>query len=228
MHSILAIIPARGGSKGIPRKNIRLLAGKPLIAYTIEQARGAQAITRVIVSTDHDEIASVAEEFGAEVVKRPAELATDTATSESALKHVLEHLAETEKYAPDLVVFLQCTSPVRTPNDIDRAIQLLLDQKADSLVSVTLWHGTNWTLEDGKAESVTFDYRNRPRRQDMRPQFRENGSIYVFRPWVLHQLDNRLGGKIVLFEMSAWTRFEADTLGDFALCEWIVQNKVYS
>lgn len=225
--NILAIIPARGGSKGIPRKNVRLLAGKPLIAHTIEQALGASSVTRTIVSTDDGEIASVSKEYGAEVVQRPAELATDTAASELALKHVLQYLEEAEGYTPDLVVFLQCTSPVRTSNDIDWAVQLLLDESADSLVSVTPWHGLNWVLQDGEAKSVTFDYRNRSRRQDMRSEFRENGSIFIFKPWVLNQLNNRLGGKIVLFEMNPWTRFEADTLEDFALCEWILQNKIY-
>ena len=225
---VCAIIPARGGSKGVSRKNVRLLAGKPLIAHTIEHALGARFVTRVIVSTDDDEIASVSKEYGAEVVKRPAELATDTATSESALKHVLDHLRGVEGYTPDLVVFLQCTSPVRTSRDIDRAAQLLLDKGADSLVSVTPWHGLNWACEDREAKSVTFDYRHRPRRQDMRQEFRENGSIFIFKPWVLDQLDNRLGGEIVLFEMSPWTRFEADTLEAFALCEWILQNEIYS
>jgi N-acylneuraminate cytidylyltransferase len=224
----LAIIPARGGSKGLPHKNVRLLAGKPLIAHTIEQALGAQSVTRIIVSTDDDEIASVSKEYGAEVIKRPVELATDAARSESALKQVLDHLREMEGYEPHLVAFLQCTSPVRTSRDIDRAVQVLLDENADSLVSVTPWHGLNWTLENGEAKSVTFDYHNRPRRQDMRPEFRENGSIFIFRPSVLNQLDNRLGGRIVLFKMSPWTRFEADTLEDFALCEWIVQNKIYA
>jgi len=226
--NILTIIPARGGSKGIPRKNVRLLAGKPLIAHTIEQALEAESITRTIVSTDDQEIASVSAEYGAEVVKRPVELATDSATSESAVKHTLEYLKEREGYKSNLVVFLQCTSPVRISQDIDQAVQLLLDEDADSLVSVTPWHGLNWIRDNGEAKSVTFDYRNRPRRQDMRPEFRENGSIFIFKPWVLYELNNRLGGKIVLFEMNPWTRFEADTLEDFALCEWILQNEIYT
>jgi len=111
MKAILALIPARGGSKGIPHKNIRLLNGKPLIAYTIEQAQQTPAITRVVVSTDDAEIAGVAQKYGAEVVWRPAGLSGDTATSESALLHALDHLRDTEGYEPDLVVFLQATSP---------------------------------------------------------------------------------------------------------------------
>ena len=225
--NILAIIPARGGSKGLPRKNVRLLNGKPLLAYSIEQAHAAAPVTRTVVSTDDDEIAGVAREYGAEVIKRPPELATDTASSEAALQHVLDYLRETEGYEPDLVVFLQATSPVRTPGDIERAIGLLQDEDADSLVSVTPWHGLNWTRENGEAKSVTFDYRRRPRRQELPPAFRENGSIFVFKPWVIRKLGNRLGGKIALFEMGPWSRFEADTPEDFALCEWILKNKVY-
>ncbi len=227
--NVLAIIPARGGSKGLPGKNIRPLAGKPLLAHTVDQATAAEMISRIVVSTDSEAIAAVAQEYGAKVVWRPTELATDTATSESALKHVLDYLEEEEEgYTPDLIVFLQCTSPVRTSEDIDRAVQLLLDKDADSLVSVTPWHGLNWAVENGKAKSVNFDHRSRPRRQDMRPEFRENGSIFVFKPWVLNQLNNRLGGEVVFLEMDSWTRFEADTLEEFSLCEWILQNEVYS
>lgn len=225
--NILAIIPARGGSKGVPRKNIRILAGKPLIAHTIEHAKEAKSVNRVIVSTDDSEIAAVSRQFGAEVIWRPKEISGDDSTSESALIHTLDFLNQKDGYIPDLVVFLQCTSPVRTSMDIDMAVQQLVDEGADSLVSVTPWHGLYWILEDGGAKSVSFDYRNRPRRQDMRPEFRENGSIFIFKPLVLNRLNNRLGGKVVLFEMNPWTRFEADTWEDFALCEWILQNNIY-
>ena len=111
MLKTLAIIPARGGSKGIPRKNVRLVAGKPLVAHSIEHARNTPAIQRVIVSTDDQEIADVARQYGAEVVLRPADISGDTATSESALVHVLDTLKEQENYEPDRVVFLQCKPP---------------------------------------------------------------------------------------------------------------------
>ncbi|MBI4236643.1 MAG: acylneuraminate cytidylyltransferase family protein, partial [Chloroflexi bacterium] len=124
---VLCIIPARGGSKRLPRKNLALLLGEPLVAHSIRHALEARLVQRVVVSTDDAEIASVAEQHGAEVVRRPAEIAGDTATSESALLHVLDHLERTESYHPDLVVFLQCTSPVRQRDDIDNAIRALLD-----------------------------------------------------------------------------------------------------
>src|SRR4030095_2662146 len=106
---VLAIISARGGSKGILRKNVRLLAGKPLIAHTIEQAKAAQRVSREAVSTDHPEIAKVSRKFGAEVIERPAEISGDSASSESALLHALSWLDQSQRYRPDLLVFLQCT-----------------------------------------------------------------------------------------------------------------------
>ncbi len=141
---VLAIIPARGGSKGVPRKNVRLLAGKPLIAHTIEQALSSSLVNRTIVSTEDAEIADVARQSGAEVVWRPEELAADTSVSEAALLHVLDHLVLHEGYTPDVVVFLQCTSPVRRPGDIDAAVEKLVREQGDSLISVTPWHGFIW------------------------------------------------------------------------------------
>ena len=118
MQRCVAIIPARGGSKGIPGKNLMDLCGKPLVAHTIEHARSAPSVQRVIVSTDDDEIARVAEMFGAEVIRRPSEISGDTARSEAAIVHVLEELSRKERYESDLVVFLQATSPLRRPEDV--------------------------------------------------------------------------------------------------------------
>ncbi len=120
----LCIIPARGGSKGIPHKNLRVVAGRPLIAWSVDVACEAQLLERVVVSTDDAEIARVARDSGAEIVDRPAELAGDTASSESALIHALDVLQEQEGYVPDLVVFLQPTSPYRLPGDIDGGVCL--------------------------------------------------------------------------------------------------------
>src|ERR1051326_3930369 len=108
-RKILAIIPARGGSKGIPGKNVKLIDGKPMLAYSIEHARATPAITRIVVSTDSEEIANVARRYDAEVIWRPAEISGDTATSESALVDTLDQLAAREHYQPELVVFLQAT-----------------------------------------------------------------------------------------------------------------------
>lgn len=222
----LAIIPARGGSKGIPRKNLQPLAGKPLITHTIEAALGARCVKRVIVSTDDTEIANVARRCGAHVITRPQEISGDTASSESALLHTLDYLKSTEGYEPELVVFLQCTSPIRRPDDIGNAIHTLLNSNADSLLSVSPSHRFLWRVEDGEVRSVNYDYSSRPHRQERPLELVENGSIYVFKPWVLRQFNNRLGGRIALYEMDYWSVFEVDTLEDLALCEWILQRQL--
>lgn len=213
----IAIIPARGGSKGVPRKNVRSLAGKPLIAHTILDAREASLVSSVYVSTDDPEIAQVSQAYGAQVIHRPPELANDTASSESALLHALE----TIELSLDLIVFLQCTSPIRTGADIDRAILQLQAQNADSLLSVSPSHRFLWEEAQETAKSINYDYRNRPRRQDMKPQYVENGSIYVFKPWVLQE-ENRLGGKIALFPMSESAAWEIDSLIDFEIVELLL------
>lgn len=222
---IAAIIPARSGSKGIPQKNIQPLAGKPLIAHSIEQARQAATVDRVLVSTDGAEIAAVARQYGAEVIQRPAEISGDTASSEAALLHALDHLRSTENVEPELIVFLQCTSPIRRPKDIDRAVQRLRDEQADALLSVVASHRFLWRLEDGAARSFNYDYRQRPRRQDRAPEYMESGSLYVCTPAVLRQHGNRLGGRIALFEMDYWTGFEIDSPEDLALCDWILRQQ---
>jgi N-acylneuraminate cytidylyltransferase len=224
MPNTLAVIPARAGSKGVPGKNIKPLAGKPLIAHTIEQAHASRHVTRVVVSTDGEQIAEVGRRYGAEIIARPAALSGDEATSESALAHVLDALQGREGYEPELVVFLQCTSPIRLEGDIDRAIEALRAAEADSLLSVVPSHAFLWGIRDGEVQSLNYDYRSRPRRQDRDPEYRENGSIYVFKPWVLHEMNNRLGGKIALYEMTPWSSVDIDTIHDFALCEWILRQ----
>ncbi len=178
-------------------------------------------------TTDDEGIATVARAFDAEVVMRPSELATDTATSESALRHFLDSLHAAEDYDPDLIVFLQATAPIRRPFDVDRAIATLQAAGADSLLSVVPSHSFLWRhTDEGSAEPVNYDYRSRPRRQDLEPQYAENGSIYVFKPWVLREHDNRLGGKIVLYEMDAWSGIDIDAPHDLALCEWIMSRRL--
>jgi YrbI family 3-deoxy-D-manno-octulosonate 8-phosphate phosphatase len=213
----VALIPARGGSKSIPRKNIQSIAGKPLLAYSIQQAQQTPSIARVIVSTDDAEIAAVAKEWNAEVVWRPAAFSGDTATSESALLHALVHLHDAEGYEPDLVVFLQCTSPLRQPDDIQNAIETLHREEADSLFSACAVPGFVWRREGGQLSSLTYDYRSRQRRQDAPEDLIENGSIYVFKPWVLRQFNNRLGGKIALYHMNALDSFQVDEPADLEL-----------
>ena len=145
----------------------------------------------------------------------------DTASSESALIHSLQAL-EAQNINPDLLVFLQCTSPIRTGAEIDQAIAKLKAEEGDSLVSVSPSHRFLWEEVNGVAKSINYDYRHRPRRQDMNPQYVENGSIDVFKPWLLKENKNRLGGKISLYVMSEIAAVEIDSEEDFQMIEFFM------
>lgn len=227
LRGVIAIIPARGGSRGVPYKNLRPLVGKPLIAHSILHAQDARLVDRVYVSTNDSEIAAVSQDYGVSVICRPDELADDTASSESALIHALSEIEKTD-VSPDIVVFLQCTSPVRTGVDIDQAIAQFQAENADSLLSVSPSHKFFWKQVDGVAQPINYDYLHRPRRQDMKPQFVENGSIYIFKPWVLKDLGNRLGGKISLFLMSEAAAWEIDSFTDFKVAESLLSRQTSS
>ncbi len=214
---IMAIIPARGGSKGIPRKNLIPFNGKPLIVHSIEQALTTARINRVVVSTDNEDIKNVSIKAGAEVIDRPAELSDDFATSESALKHTLEVYRAKEDYSPDWVVFLQATSPLREENDIANAIDHIIEENADSLFSSCLVHGFLWRENNGGIEPLNYDKNARMRRQDCPEDFIENGSIYIFRPEILMEQNNRLGGKITHYQMGALNSFQIDEPQDVEL-----------
>lgn len=220
--SVVCIIPARGGSKGIPRKNLKKLGSVPLIAHSIIDAIESKLVNQVYVSTNDSEIAAVAEEYGAQIIRRPNKLSGDKATSESALIHALNEI-ETMGIYPEIIVFLQCTSPIRSGLDIDNAIQKLKLDGADSLVSVSPSHRFLWNENDGMANPINYDYRYRPRRQDMEKQYVENGSIYIFKPWVLNELNNRLGGKISLFLMSIYAAIEIDSSIDFEIAKKFIK-----
>lgn len=223
----IAIIPARGGSKGLPQKNVLPLCGKPLISHSIEDVQESALCHDVYVSTDDADITRISEESGAKVIQRPAELASDIASSESALVHAIEYLKQNEAL-PDLVIFLQCTSPVRTGADIDNAILKMQEEGADSILSVSPSHRFLWESVNGEAKSINYDYRHRKRRQDMNPQYVENGSIYVFKPWVLSEFGNRLGGKVSLYTMSEEAAHEIDSPLDFKIAEFLLNKQVTS
>lgn len=222
----LAIIPARGGSKGIPRKNIRPLLGKPLIAYNIEQAKSARLVNRVVVSTDDPEIGEISRQYGAEVVWRPAEISGDTASSEAALLHALEYLRQTENYQPDLLAFLQCTSPLTLAEDIDGVIQTLLDAGADTALAAIPFHYFIWKIDEtGAAVGVNHDPRVRPLRQERQPQYLESGAVYVMRVPGFLQTRHRFFGKTVLYEMPPDRRLEIDEPVDFQIAEMLMRSQ---
>ena len=175
---ILAIIPARGGSKRLPRKNILDLCGKPLIAWTIEASLKSKFITKTIVTSDDEEILRISKEFGAETIKRPKELASDTSTTFDTIKHVIQNI---KNY--DYIVLLQPTSPLRTSNHIDESINLLEVKNADAIISVCqMEHNPLWsnTLnKDQNMKNFLKDEVINKRSQDLETYYRLNGAIYI-------------------------------------------------
>jgi len=215
---IISIIPARGGSKSIPKKNLVDFLGVPLIAKTIQQSITTKLINRTIISTDDNEISLVSKQHGAEIIKRPDNISGDNATTESAMIHTLNVLKENENYIPDIVVLLQATSPLRKGNDIANAIKMFINQKADSLISGSPFEDfLFWKKQNTKWCPVNYNPNNRMRRQDRNPQFVENGSIYMFKPEILYKFNNRIGGKMILFEMEFWQTWEIDTYDEIDL-----------
>jgi len=225
--NIIAIIPARGGSKSIPKKNIMDFCGKPLIAWSIEQALDCALINSVYVSTDNEGIAEVSKKYGAEIIKRPAELATDTASSEQALLHAIDQIEKKNVENVDIVVFLQATSPLRASSDINNALRKFIDEGADSLFSAAILDDfLIWGKINDKFTSINYDYRNRGLRQDREKQYVENGSIYIFKPDILRKENNRIGGTIVLYEMEFWKTYEIDSYEDIEICEYYMKSKL--
>ena len=206
---IIALIPARGGSKGIPRKNLRLLGGIPLVSHSIRQARQSKKITRVILSTDSSEIAEVGKKEGAEVpFLRPVSIAQDLSTDYEFVKHALEMLLESEKYVPDLVVQLRPTVPLRQVDVIDQAIQHIIDNpQADSLRSVTSASFTPfkmWNLgQDGFLMPLLFlpkikEPWNEPR-QRLPKTYQHDGYIDIVRPKTIFEQQSVSGNRILPF-----------------------------
>jgi N-acylneuraminate cytidylyltransferase len=220
---ILCVVPARGGSKGVPRKNLRVVGGKPLIVWTIEQALSARPAMDVVVSTDDEEIATVARSAGALVpFLRPADLALDTTPTEPVVRHAIA-AARAAEAAPDAVMLLQATSPVRLPGTLSRAVAQLEATGVDSLVGVVPQAPFIWA--EGGADAgptAAYDVTARPRRQDLTPatlRYRETGSLYLTRTWVYDELDNRLGGRVGLFVMDELEGIDVDTELDLQVAD---------
>lgn len=211
---ITALIPARGGSKGIPRKNLVDFCGSPLVAWSIRQAMDSALVTRVVVSSDCPNIGSVATACGAEWLERPADISGDTATTETAVAHFLQNCRQS------LVVLLQPTSPIRQPDDIDNAIDILRRNGADSLFSACEIEGFTWQHDDHWRGPVrpNYDVEQRERRQDRHERtIEENGSIYVFTPQIFRRTGNRLGGRIAHCLMHRLDSYQIDTPDDLEL-----------
>lgn len=231
---ILALIPARGGSKGIPRKNIRPFSGFPLIAWSIAAARQSEAVTRTIVSTDDEEIAVVARSFGAETpFLRPAVLAQDATTDLPVFEHALQWLAEHEKYRPDVVVQLRPTSPIRPPDCVDAAIRILLAHPEADCVRGVVPAGQNphkmWRLPGGddapmrnllEVEGLAEPY-NAPR-QALPPIFWQTGHIDAIRTGTILKKGSLTGESIYPLVIDPRYTVDLDNLYDWAKYEWLV------
>lgn len=206
----VAIIPARGGSKGVPRKNVQRVGGVPLIARAVRTARAVTGIDLVVVSTDDDEIAAVAQAAGARIVRRPAELSGDTATSESAILHVIDELDRSGEPV-EIVAFLQATSPFIPARPLEAAVADVRAGRADSVFSAHETYGFLWRQTDaGAAAAVNHDASHRPRRQDREPHHLETGAFYVFRADGFREAEHRFFGRIRIAEVPEWTAIEID------------------
>lgn len=209
--NIIAIIPARGGSKRIPRKNLKKMFGKPLISWSIEAAKKAKLIERIIVSTDDAEISKVAKRYGAEVpFIRPAELAGDSVGMEPVLIHAIEWLEKNEGYKTDIVLLLQSTNPLKRPQELDEAIKIMLKTQSDSVVSVGEALGNNnphWVLKRNNSGKVVLSNNKSlkkmvTRSQDLPKHYSRNDIVYVLKPKNLYEKPSNLyGNKVELLVM---------------------------
>ncbi|MDP6853450.1 MAG: acylneuraminate cytidylyltransferase family protein [Candidatus Marinimicrobia bacterium] len=223
MSKTYAIIPARGGSKGLANKNIRSFGGKPLLVHSIDYALSSNLVDAVFVSTDDKKIMETAKNAGANIIHRPTELASDTATTESAIHHFIESCDE----KPNTIVLLQATSPLRPKGSLDDALNHFHNEKFDSLLSICPTHRFFWRVKKDKTTFAEYDFKNRPRRQDLKPidmRFMENGSLYIFTREHFENTGNRLGGKIGFVEWPEHFSLEIDTALDFQLSELIFSS----
>lgn len=223
----VAIIPARGGSKGIAGKNLRPVGGVPLVARAIRAALAAPAVDLVVVTTDDDAIAAVAEAEGAEVVRRPDELASDVASSESALLHALDSLAGSGHH-PDTCAFVQCTSPFIDPDDIDATAELVRSGGCDSAFTGTPNHGFVWRPGPNGMVGVNHDASVRQRRQDRPAELLETGAVYAFSVEGFRTAGHRFFGRIGAHEVPSSRALEIDEPADLALADAIARTRAAS
>lgn len=231
MPDILILITARGGSKSIPNKNIALLAGKPLIAWTIEAALKAKTAGRIIVSTDDNKILKVAEKWGAETpFVRPVELAGDFSPHIDVVLHALNWLETYDSYRPDYILLLQPTSPLRTASDIDRAIEIAIEKDADSVVSVCESPVHPYFIRKITKQGMLTDFIKKPEgylpRQKLPQVYKENGAIYLVRRRVFVEEKKWYPLKTYPYIMPPDRSVDIDILFDLQLAEIILKNKL--
>ena len=216
--NIISIIPARGGSKGIPKKNIRKFLGKPLLIHSINYSQACGLVDDTYVTTDSSEIASVVMGTKAKIVDRPPDISTDTSSTETAIEHVLDSIDK----KPDIVVLLQPTSPFRPKGSLLSALQTFIDGGYDTLLSLSPTHHFFWKMLNNNMVKATYDIANRPRRQDINNNdcsYLENGSLYIFSYKHFRKTKNRLGGKIGHIIFPEEYSIEIDSEFDFKVLE---------
>lgn len=219
---ILAVIPARGGSKGVPRKNIKNLCGKPLIAYTILEAKKSPLIERVVVSTEDAEIAETAKIWGAEIIERPVLLAGDSIKTEPVLAHALEYLQTKEKYECDAVILLSATCPLRGVDYINQAIDKFSSGRYDTLISILPVY--KYSYEINKTDELVPNYKERKNRQKGRkPVYLENGAIYMAKSELIRK-GKIFGEKLGYILMDQKSSVNIDEPIDFIIAEEIFKN----
>jgi CMP-N,N'-diacetyllegionaminic acid synthase len=222
----VAFIPARSGSIGIPEKNIKLIAGKPLIAWSIEQAISSELIDEVYISTNSEKIANIGKKYGANVpYLRPQNISGATATTESSVEHFCEFLDQNQLVVENILL-IQCTSPVRAYNRFDSAIKYFIRKDFDSLISVSESHRFSWKNLDNP--NADYDFTNRPRRQDILKTdklFVETGSFYLFKKSEFLKSKNRICGKYGLYLTPEEESFDIDSMVDFSICESLLNLK---
>ena len=226
-NKILAIIPARGGSKGVPRKNIKSLCGKPLICYSIKAGLESKYIDRVVVSTEDKEIAAVARKYNAEVIDRPKELAKDNSPAFLTYKHVLENLKEKGKYFPDIVTILQPTSPLRKTEDVDESIEIFVNNSCDSVISVTEDNEMYWGFRiEEKQLNPIFDKKYLSMNRKKLPKlYRLNGAVFVSTPQKMLENKGFHGEKVIPYVMPPERSIDIDTVIDFKTSENLMKER---
>ena len=223
--NIVAVIPARGGSKGVPGKNIIQFCDRPLITWSIKQAIAASSVTSVWVSSDDEDILDVSTHAGAETIRRPMAISGDMSPSELAWKHAITKIEKVSQKI-DLVVALQPTSPLREALDIDQAVKKFLVEGYDSLFSACAVEDRFVWSEDANGTLIpeTYDFKNRKPRQKITTKYLENGSIYIFTPNLIFSHNNRLGGRIGMSIMESYKMFQIDSFEDLAICEAVMRR----
>lgn len=225
---IIAIIPARGGSKGLPKKNIKILNGKPLIAYTIDVALASKYLDRIFVSTNDKEISDISRKYGAEIIKRPDIIAKDNSLRRDVIKHVIKTLKTEMNYSPEIIVYLQPTSPLRTVKDLDLALEMYLNNNCESVVSVCeSSNSPYWSLivKHKYIEPLFgWEYFTNRRRQDLPTTFILNGAIYITSVIRFLKNNNLFSRKTLPYIMPTRRSVDIDNKFDFKLAEWLIKD----